>query len=306
MKVLNLVYPDKSDIPFSVVTFSDSQVYFKLEDPDALSGIDVDIESRMSWNDVQVIIAAHAALREAYVDNIFLTIPYFLGARSDRKFVIGGNNYIKDVIAPIINSLEFSNVTVMDPHSDIVEACINNMEKVDNTYLVQWALNDIYTDHVDPLRLYDEFVLVSPDAGALKKIYTVAEGIGYEGDIIVASKHRDIKTGKILSTKVPGHDMYIDKDFIIVDDIIDGGRTFIEIAKVIKETFPDAKIYLIVTHGIFSAGFLELGQWFDKIYCTNSVKDIDRSYIEKDTWSIRQRPIFEAPVDLIKQLNIFL
>mgnify|MGYP000559891090 CR=1 FL=1 len=51
-------------------------------------------------------------------------------------------------------------------------------------------------------------------------------------NIVVASKHRDIKTGKITSTEVPGLSTEDGaKQFYIVDDICDGGRTFIELAK---------------------------------------------------------------------------
>ena len=42
---------------------------------------------------------------------------------------------------------------------------------------------------------YSKLRLLSPDAGALKKIFDVAEGIGYENEIIIAAKHRDPKTG---------------------------------------------------------------------------------------------------------------
>ena len=35
------------------------------------------------------------------------------------------------------------------------------------------------------------------------------------------------------------------------------------------------KIYLIITHGIFSKGFEELSKYFDGIYCTNSYSEID-------------------------------
>jgi len=74
-----------------------------------------------------------------------------------------------------------------------------------------------------------------------------------------------------------------DKDVFIIDDICDGGRTFIEIAKAVDEVRKLSssvkrehygKNYLIVTHGIFSAGFDFLVQHFDGIYCTNSVKDV--------------------------------
>jgi ribose-phosphate pyrophosphokinase len=97
-------------------------------------------------------------------------------------------------------------------------------------------------------------------------------------------------SGKIIRTEVPGlNDEPGQKNFIIIDDICDGGRTFVEIAKAIrdvrsKEIFKD-KIYLVVTHGIFSAGFEELEKWFDGIYTTNSFKDIEN--------------------DLVNQVNVF-
>jgi ribose-phosphate pyrophosphokinase len=287
MKSLNLVYKEHSEIPYELITFSDGQVHFKLTSPKEIEYEDtVWINSRFSWNDLQVILAAYASLREAYVKDIGLHIPYFLGARSDRKFQEGGCNYIKDVIAPIINDLELSCVTVLDPHSDVVEACISNLDKDDNVDLVKWALDDLYPNPC--LLTFDQpFFLVSPDAGALKKVYHLAEQIGYDHDIIVASKHRDIKTGKILSTEVKVPLVTTGKDFIIVDDICDGGRTFIEIAKEIRKQVDNAKIYLIVTHGIFSAGLTELEQYFERIYTTNSVQDIPSSFIK------------------IKQLNIF-
>jgi ribose-phosphate pyrophosphokinase len=62
--------------------------------------------------------------------------------------------------------------------------------------------------------------------------------------------------------------------YVIIDDICDGGRTFVELAKAIKDGRPTAKIYLVVTHGIFSAGYDQLGEYFEKIYTTNSYKDI--------------------------------
>jgi len=41
------------------------------------------------------------------------------------------------------------------------------------------------------------------------------------------------------------------------------------------------EVYLIVTHGIFSAGFETLNQYFDKIFTTNSVKDIEQELVEQ-------------------------
>ena len=149
-------------------------------------------------------------------------------------------------------------------------------------------------------------ILVSPDAGASHKIYKLAEQIGYKGDIITCSKERDNK-GKLTKTVVPISPHYLDslKDHIIIDDICDGGTTFINIAKTLKKRYASmnnedmkGKLYLIVTHGIFSKGFEELSQYFDGIYCTNSYKDIPKDY-EFGTGSGIWLP------DLVKQLNVF-
>lgn len=180
----------------------------------------------------------------------------------------GQSNYLKTVICPIINSQNFNRVIVLDPHSDVLEACLNNFHKVSN---VDFASNAIKS------YVSGELILISPDAGALKKIYDVSKEIDCK-NVIVANKLRDMETGRILRTEVPGlDDSPLSKNFVISDDICDGGRTFIEIAKVIrdirpKEIFND-KIYLCVTHGIFSAGFEELEKYFDAIFTTNSVKE---------------------------------
>ena len=117
--------------------------------------------------------------------------------------------------------------------------------------------------------------------------------------IITATKVRDLKTGNILRTEIPVLDQHNNLKYVIVDDICDGGRTFIELAKVIKDSRPTAKIYLVVTHGIFSVGFDFLVQYFDGIYTTNSVKDIQDGTIV-DTFS-RHKTIHS----FVKQLNVF-
>jgi ribose-phosphate pyrophosphokinase len=236
-----------------------------------INGLAVNIVSWMnSFRDIELIIAAIQALREMVVGSVSLYVPYFLGARSDRKFQQGGTNYLKQVICPIINSQNFDTVIVLDPHSDVLEACLNNFEKVNNYSIVKHALTNIDNKN----DAHDRICLVSPDAGAYKKIFDVAKEFGID-NIVTATKVRDLKTGKILRTEVPTPDMHNDIKYVIVDDICDGGRTFTEIAKAIKAVRPTAKIYLIVTHGIFSAGFGELNIQFEKIFSTNSYGDFD-------------------------------
>jgi ribose-phosphate pyrophosphokinase len=92
-----------------------------------------------------------------------------------------------------------------------------------------------------------------------------------------------MKTGNILHTEIPVLDQHNDLKYIIIDDICDGGRTFVELAKAIKAGRPTAKIYLIVTHGIFSAGYDQLSEYVDRVYTTNSYKDIDHSFVKQYT-----------------------
>jgi ribose-phosphate pyrophosphokinase len=278
---LNLVDLENSDIKYKISRFPDGQQSITLDmvDADLPNKITVSITSRLnSFKDLEIIISANQALREfSYVENVKLNVPYFLGARSDRKFEAGTSNYLKTVICPIINAQNFSRVTVLDPHSDVLEACLNNYHKHNNHRLVKDALTKI--DNKDGAQ--SRICLVSPDAGAYKKIFDVAKEFKID-NIITASKVRDIKTSKILRTEIPTLDQHNDIKYAIIDDICDGGRTFIELAKAIKGSRPTAKVYLIVTHGIFSAGFKELAQHFEGIYTTNSYRDVaDNEYDEK-------------------------
>lgn len=300
MKVLNLTNNETSDIKFEVSKFPDGQQQVKIQTIYGKTAIvgwneeSFQIKSRLNnFKDLELIICATKSLRNLGVKEIHLYAPYFLGSRSDRKFEEGSNNYLKDVICPIINSLNFESVTVLDPHSDVLEACLNNFKKVDNLSLIKDVIfNNLCAGpgFVD-IDKFNNLILISPDAGANKKIFKVAEQIGYTGDIITCSKSRD-ENGKLSNTVVPITNIeHFKKDIIIIDDICDGGATFINIAKEIKKDCKSTKIYLIVTHGIFSKGFKELNQYFNGIYCTNSYRNVvDNEYGEKTN---------------VKQLNIF-
>lgn len=282
MITLNLVDSTKSNIEYKISQFPDGQQTVDLINWESLDRYKdpVKISSRLnSFKDVELLICAVQAIRNLTDRPITLYVPYFLGSRSDRKFVKGGVNYLKQVICPIINSLNFAEVVVLDPHSDVLEACLNNYLKVDNHLLVKYALTEI--DNKKDAR--ERICLVSPDAGAYKKIFDVAKKFEIQ-NVVTANKVRDMRTGKILSTEIPNLPGYVGDDlkYIIIDDICDGGRTFIELAKAIKSQRADAKVYLVVTHGIFSAGFKELGNYFEKIYTTNSYRDVaDNEYEEK-------------------------
>ena len=287
--VLNLAYPEQSQIPFKISKFPDGQQTIDLTGTAVhpLLYKSVQIKSRLnSFQDIELIICANQLMRILGVQHVHLYVPYFLGARSDRRFHLGGINYLKQVICPIINNQNFTSVTVIDPHSDVLEACLNNFVKETNYKLVDFALDKIHARSA-------QTAIVSPDAGALKKIYDVAKN-SYITNVTTASKVRDLVTGNILRTELPTMDLNDIEHIIIIDDICDGGRTFIELAKEIKKQ-TDKPIYLIVTHGIFSAGFDSLMGVMENIFTTNSVKDIEPGI---DCATI-------GDVPYVQQLNVF-
>lgn len=147
---LNLAYPENSPIEFKISKFPDGQQTIDIINPRTIPQYkSVIIKSRLNnFKDLELIICANQALKNLGIEIIHLYVPYFIGSRSDRKFQDGGIHYIKQVIAPIINSQNFKSVTVIDPHSPSLECCVNNFIELKNDKLVLFAIDSIYNSDV--------------------------------------------------------------------------------------------------------------------------------------------------------------
>lgn len=189
-----------------------------------------------------------------------LYMPYVPYARQDRVCNFGESLSIR-VVADFINSLGFEEVCVLDPHSDVTTALINNVVVVPQEVSARAVANR----WGDPKYV----TIVAPDAGAAKKARKFAQ-VGGFGGLIQAEKVRDMATAKILETRLSTTEHIGNKDFLIVDDICDGGRTFTELAKELRK-FTDGNIALYVTHGIFSAGTKVFDNLIDVVYTSNPV-----------------------------------
>lgn len=206
----------------------------------------VRINTRLnSSDDLMVLMLTVDALRRMQVKRIEAFIPYVPYARQDRVMVPGEPLSIK-VFASVINGLGLDKVIVFDAHSDVAPALLDNCKNVPNYEMAAYFLKE--------LKLTD-YILVSPDLGAYKKVDKLAAQVGYKNNIAAGIKVRDLATGQIIKSDVIADDLS-GKSCIVVDDICDGGRTFMEIAKSLKEKGA-GKLYLIVSHGIFSHNALE-------------------------------------------------
>ncbi len=188
---------------------------------------------------------------------IRVTYPYLPYARQDRAMADDAPFSLK-VFCQLLNSLNLDSVTIMDPHSDVAPAIIDNCIVVP-----QWEI----AKKVIPEGWFEppEAMFVSPDAGAYKKLSKL---VADDWRICIGTKIRD-SHGMVNHTKVHSPVNLEGLDCLIVDDICDGGRTFIEISKALKANGA-ASVSLYVTHGIFSNGFEELQKHLNKIFTTNT------------------------------------
>lgn len=257
-------------IAFKEMTFNGGEPHIKIENltieeyPD---GVELTITHRVtSFNELgMLMVAVDAANRTGAVNGLRLVLPYFPGARQDRIMVEGEPLTCK-LYANMINSMGFDEVVIFDPHSDVVPALLECATVINNHEFVQDALTRITWEK--------EAVtyVVSPDAGANKKVIALTKHLEEYG-LIKCDKTRNVATGKITGFEVYAEDLG-GAACVIVDDICDGGGTFIGLAEALKAKNA-GKLYLIVSHGIFSKGFRELNKHFELIYTTDSFPNID-------------------------------
>lgn len=189
-----------------------------------------------------------------------LVIPYLMAARYDR-LMVPGDSFDLEVVARLINSMEFEQVYLYDVHSEVSLELIQNAVSITNEQLVKAYAKE-------------NAVLICPDKGAAKKIKHYADWNKNLTDTVYCNKTRDLSNGRI-SLQVTEPEKCKNRNCVIIDDLCDGGGTFLAIAQQIQP----AHLTLIVTHGIFSKGFTELEKTFNQIIVSDSYQKEYRSAI---------------------------
>jgi ribose-phosphate pyrophosphokinase len=254
----------QQDIPYARSTYPGGEIYVRVE-ADAIRSKPVTIHWKFERNDELIEIALLVnALQYAGQINVELECPYLPYARQDRVCK-HGESFSLEVIAAIINSIGFSSVTVWDVHNPAAARWINN--------LVNVPLGDLVTKLNWPMRL-ENCIVIAPDQGAIYRANSIGKQFGHK--TIYASKVRAPDTGAV-TIDLDANLIPDGADVLIVDDICDGGRTFIELAKQIPDS--KGKLYLLVTHGIFSAGFDELRKHIDHILVVNPMCGVPEDYV---------------------------
>lgn len=216
----------------------------------------VDARIRSSDDVMALVMATDALKRHFPLASFGLDIPYFPYARQDRVCNAGEALSVK-VMGSIINGLGYATVQLLDPHSSVAEAVI------DNVY--SRSQYDVFHDVKSN---WSDITIVAPDMGASKKVEEFARRVGAQG-VVAFNKTRELSTGKITGMHCLDPLSATGK-YLVLDDICDGGRTFIELIKHFPLT---ATVDLAVTHGIFSKGYEIVTKEFSKVYTTDSFQD---------------------------------
>ena len=201
-------------------------------------------------------------LRTHGVKRIELLMPYIPNARMDRV-KNSDEVFTLKYFAEFINDLKFDTVEVLDPHSNVSTALIDNISVIEPTDIILNLLETVNSD--------GNTILFFPDEGAMKRYYHIASkcDIPY----VFGMKNRDWRSGEILGLEVLGEtDVVPGKNILIIDDICSRGGTFLHSSKALKE-MGAADIDLYVSHlenSVWEGDMIRSG-FVRNIYTTNSI-----------------------------------
>ena len=187
-----------------------------------------------------------------------LLVPYLPASRADR--IVGNESLGKVAYLDLISSawngislISISPIATWDIHSTTnVDTPITNIPRMQQ--------------YLSTYKFPENSVLLAPDQGALSRVAAISAstGIPYLG----ATKNRDYATGQLLSNSIPLVLGEFDNIFVI-DDICDGGGTFLLLAESIRKQNISSNLHLFVTHGIFSKGKSDLESRYSTVFALN-------------------------------------
>lgn len=232
------------------------------------------VETRITCSDDFMLLALTLdTIEKDFPDKyVYVNLGYIPYQQADRDFGVG-ESFSLATFASLMSYLPYNRLRVFDPHSDVSAALLRKVERISNKTLVENAIHRINRE---------DLVILSPDAGAYKKVSKLVLEIGFKGEFVAANKYRELSAGNIESLELSKQD-FEGKPVLIVDDICIGGRTFILLAEKLKEKNA-GDLYLVVSHGIFFAGYdpetgkkryssEQLEKYFKTIYTSDTIRD---------------------------------
>lgn len=249
----------------SPFTFPAGEAHIKREERRSLEPTEIAIlqsSPESIHNDLfQLAMWSNAVTHERAGIKQVAIIPYFPGARADRGTPFGAEVYVD-----FIYNLMLHQVITYDPHSQVYIDLLQHDPALKVTPVYPHEILGTPGVQASMPNVYDG--IIAPDKGAKERAGAVARELNLP--LYTATKTRDFETGKLtgfgMEQELPNDGIYL-----IVDDICDGGGTFVGLANHLQETTENIRLDLYVSHGVFSKSALEnLEKAFSKIFTTDS------------------------------------
>lgn len=232
-----------------VIEFPDGELHLELDELNRKEGVNIDCRI-CNGNDLFLLMQLSDILKRQCVEVGEICIGYLMGMRCDRLFDLN-RPFTLGIVADVINSFNARRVCVYEPHS------VRTMNEIKNCTYV--SITEKLVDE-----LCANFLLVAPDNGAYER---------YDREFaVICSKKRNAATGELLGFDADAQDEVEGKDLLVVDDLCDGGGTFVGLAPKLRELKPKS-LSLLVTHAVQKKGIENVAAVYDKVYITDTYKD---------------------------------
>jgi ribose-phosphate pyrophosphokinase len=251
-----------NDIPISPTMFPDGTSQMWKLPSGLFEGHFVDIK----WNfeserELMDLFSLRALIHDS--KEVRIHIPYLPYARQD-KDITNTSTFNLRVFAALINGMNFYRVSAVDVHNPVLTgAIIKNFCNLSVKCLHEILISNIKPDYI-----------VFPDKGAALAFLHVP--------YLIAEKDRKQDSGFVAGINFNpiqyngDTNILRDKLFLVIDDICDGGATFLKVAEWFKVYVQKYDLHLFTTHGIYSKGKEPLINAGFKLYTTNSlIKNVE-------------------------------
>ncbi|MDG3132476.1 ribose-phosphate diphosphokinase [Streptococcus suis] len=225
--------------------FSDGEIQINIEE--SVRGVDVYIIQSTSYpvnNHLWELLIMIDACKRASANTITAVMPYFGYARQDRT-ASPREPVTAKLVANMLVKAGVDRVLTLDLHASQIQGFFDI--PVDN--LLTEPLFASY--YMEKGLCGDDVVIVSPKNSGIKRARNIAEFLNSPIAIIDYAQDDSERSEGYIIGDVAG------KKAILVDDILNTGRTFSEASKIVQEGGA-TEIYAVASHGLFAGNATQL------------------------------------------------
>ncbi|MGL4561832.1 MAG: ribose-phosphate diphosphokinase [Brevinema sp.] len=223
-----------------ITEFADEEIFVRIEED--VRGKHVFViqpTSNPGHKHIFELLVIVDALKRASAGNITAVMPYYGYARQERKSESRVPITAK-LVANLLVEAGVDRVVTMDLHA----AAIQGFFDIPVDHLYASSIFNHYTKKT--LKANSDWTVVSPDVGGLERARYLAKTLGAE--IAVFDKRRE-KKNKAEILNLIGD--VVDKNTILIDDMIDTAGTICQAADRLKK-LGAKEVHIMATHGILS------------------------------------------------------